>query len=143
MAETYYSTPAEVITFTGVQPADLGFKENNEDGDTPAEQLTAQVTAWLEEVKDLIDQDRHRDYAADGYVPAGIDNIAKRACANLVMLAIQRRQSPIIRVDDFNIKMADDRIFTPALKEDLAKYPAKRRFRFFVTRSRDDDEEEE
>lgn len=138
--ETYYSTPAEVIAFTGVQPDDLGFKTDNEAGDTPAEQLTAQVTTWLEEIKDLIDQDRGKDYAA-GTIPKGIHNIAKRACANMVMLAIQRRQSPIIRVDDFNIKMADDKIFTPALKEDLSRFPAARRFRFFVSRYHDPDEE--
>jgi hypothetical protein len=96
------------------------------------------VRAWLVEAKDLIDQDRNRDYhqeVAQGVrsqIPPGIHNIAKRIVANMLALAILRRETPVVKIDDFSIRMVEDQILTRAIKQDLARYPAKPRFRMSV-----------
>jgi hypothetical protein len=126
----HYSTPEDVIRFTGSRPQDFGFT-------TPA-QLEDLVRAWLVEAKDLIDQDRNRDYHQEvvqgvrALIPPGIHNIAKRIVANMLALAVLRRETPVVKIDDFTIRMVEDQIFTRAIKQDLAKYPRKPGFRMSV-----------
>lgn len=117
----YYSTPEEVIHYTGVKPVDFGLEEQAE--------LITLIETWLLQVKDLIDRDRNRNYLSEVEVPAGIENIAMRMAANMVALANLRRETPVVKHDDFNIKMVEDKIFTNGIKEDLSRYPAKARFR--------------
>lgn len=139
MAElTYYSTPAEVKAYTGVKPEDLGLAKGDDAG------LIALLTTWLEQIKNLIDTDRNRNYAAEGTVPKGIDNIALRMAANQVSNAMIMRDSPIIRVDEFSIRQVDkDKIMTDAIKADLANYLAKPSFRFMRVNTSSEDEDEE
>lgn len=118
---TFYSTAEDVISYTGVEPKDLGL-------DSEAN-LKLLLEKWLTEIKSLIDADRNRDYLAEGTVPAGIDNIAKRIASNLVAIAVVRRDTPIVRVDDFNIQIVRDEIFTEPIQKDLSRFPAKPRFR--------------
>lgn len=135
-----YSSPNEVIRYTSIQPKDL-------DLDTP-EKLNALINQWLVQAKDLIDQDRNRDYHKEvelgkrSSVPSGIDNIALRIVANMVAQAKIRRDTSIVRVDDYEIKMADDEIFTKAIRSDLSLYPKKRRFSFLRISGRSDRGEE-
>lgn len=129
MTVEFYSTPAEVIQSTGIRPDDLGMEST--------QQLTTWIEARLKEIKNLIDQDRNRDYAAEATaagkpVPPGINGIALRMMSNHIGHANLRRTTPIIRVDDFSIKMVEDQVFTTAIKNDLKRYPKKPRFRFFV-----------
>ena len=132
MAEKiYYSTPEDVISYTGIKPKDLGFGEEDEDG------LKALIEVWLTQIKSLIDADRNRNYLVEGTVPAGIDNIALRMAANLVAIAVVRRDTPIVRVDDFNIQIVRDEIFTEPIQKDLSRFPAKPRFRFLRVNTND------
>ncbi len=129
MTVEYYSTPADVIQSTGIRPDDLGMETT--------QQLNTWITARLQEIKNLIDQDRNRDYAAEAEtegkeVPKGINGIALRMMSNHIGHANLRRTTPIIRVDDFTIKMIEDQVFTTAIKNDLKRYPKKPRFRFLV-----------
>lgn len=135
----FYSTAAAVIESTGIGPEDLGMETS--------QALTTWIEARLKEIKNLIDQDRNRDYAAEAEtagkeVPAGIHGIALRMMSNHVGHANLRRTTPIIRVDDFSIKMIEDRVFTPAIRDDLKRFPKKPRFRFLVITGAEEEEEE-
>lgn len=114
----FYSTPERVIQFTGCKPSDFGLATGDE--------LADMLTGWLVEVKDLIDADRNRDYHEEpAGVPAGIHHIALRMAANMVAQAMLRRETPVVRVDDFAVRMVEDSVFTNAIKSDLSKYPRK------------------
>lgn len=56
-------------------------------------------------------------------VPPLIDNIALRACANMVGLAILRRDTSIIRIDDFNVELVEDQVLTEGIRKDLDLFP--------------------
>lgn len=140
MAVTAYSSAEEVIRFTGVHPPDLGLSSDDE--------LKTVIEGWLVQIKDVIDQDRNRDYhqeVIDGKrtaVPPGINLIAMRMCANMVAQATFRRESTIVQVDDYKIQMVDDRVFTEQLMKDLSRYPKKPKF-FGMLVVKPDIEEEE
>ncbi len=125
----YYSTPQEVIRYTGVRPADFEITAPV-DGKTPEELLEEVIEGWLEQAKNFIDADRNRNFTAEGEVPAGIHNIALRLVANMVAQAQIRRQTPIVRHDDFTVQMVEDTIFTSSIKFDLARFPYKHSVRF-------------
>jgi len=133
MSERFYSSVKDVKDYTGIKPPDIGFK--NDDAMTAEEKLEAFIEARLVEIKDLIDHDRNRDYHAEvesgqrEKIPPGIHHIALRIMKNLFAHAVISRSTPIVRVDDFTIRMVEDRVFTPAIKKDLKTYPAKPRFR--------------
>ena len=133
----FYSTADEVIQYTGVHPQDLGLESD--------EELKKVIEGWLVQIKDIIDQDRNRNYhqeVEDGKrteVPPGINHIAMRVCANVIAQATFRRESTIVQVDDYQVQMLDDQIFTDAIKKDLARYPKKSRFGTMVIRRVEED----
>ena len=134
---SYYSTTTEVKNYTGVKPKDLGFEENDTAG------LDALLVTWLEQIKDIIDKDRNRDYTVEGTVPKGIVNIALRMAANQVANAMIMRDSPIIQVNEFTLRVVDkDKILTEAIEKDLLRYPAKPKFRLMRVRTVAEIEEE-
>lgn len=134
----FYSSPQKVIDYTGVTPADLGLRDDEESGEgwqSAYEKLFDIIGEWLEEVTDLINQDRNRDYRLEETIPPGIHNIAKRMVANMVAQAVLRRDTPLVKIDDFNVQMVEDKIFTDAIKADLSRYPAKAKFKITRVRS--------
>lgn len=143
MAEEYYSKVEDVINSTGIQAQDLGF---------PTDDLLKDwIGARLMEIKDMIDRDRNRDFAAEAEekgtdIPKGIHGIALRMMSNHIGAAALRRTTPIIRVDDFAIKGLEDQVFTEAIRKDLRRYPAKldgiiRRLGFVVVTGLEEEEE--
>ncbi|MDI6840438.1 MAG: hypothetical protein QMD71_06305 [bacterium] len=127
----YYSSPEEVMQYTGVKPQDLGLEET--------EELIEVLEGWLVQIKDIIDQDRNRNYhQVEGGVPPGINHIAMRVCANVVAQASFRRESTIVQVDDYKVQMVDDNIFTEPIMRDLSRYPRKPRFGMMVMKKREE-----
>lgn len=129
----FYGTVKEVIQSTGVKMDDLGF--------VTEEDLKEWIEARLVEIKDLIDRDRRRDYHVEAEkegkeIPPGIHAIALRMMGNHIAYANLQRTTPIIRVDDFSIKMVEDQIFTSAIKTALRRYPAKPNFGFMVVKKK-------
>lgn len=131
-----YSSVATVVQTTGIRKEDMGFATDV--------LMNQWIEARLIEIKDLIDQNRCRDYhkeVADGLreaVPPGIESIALRMMGNLIGFGIMRRTTPIIRVDDFTVKMVEEHIFTRGIRDDLKNYPRKIRIGVMVV-SKDDD----
>jgi len=124
-----YSTPEKVISYTGVRPQDFYLEDDGEK--TAEEKLKEMIEGWLLQVKDLIDADRNRDYNKEvdegkrEKVPPGIENIALRMAANMVAQAQLRRETPIVRHDDYSVDMVEDKVMTNAIKNDLARFPFK------------------
>ena len=138
-----YSSPKQVISYTGVRPTDFGLEDD--DYQTADKKLESLIKSWLVQVKDLIDMDRNRDYHQEvkkgkrTMVPSGINNIALRMAANMVAQANLRRLTPIVRHDDFSVDMVEDKIFTNAIKRDLARFPYKPNFKLIVPGKDEDD----
>jgi len=70
---------------------------------------------WIADIQKLI-------------LPEGINNIAMRATANMVKLAYANRESPVIKIDDLDAKLIEDKILTAALKAELKLYSKKLKF---------------
>lgn len=121
--QNYYSSVNQVKQYTGIRAEDLGFEHE--------EFLDEVLETWLIQIKDLINRDRNYDYTKDEEIPAALNNIALRMAANMVAQATLRRETPIVRVDDFNVNMVEDAVLTNAIKQDLRRFLARPRFRFF------------
>jgi len=139
----YYSNCADVISLAGIKPVDFDLEDDygTESGHLTAdEKLTTLITSWLVSIKDFIDRNRNRNFTqewVDGTiteVPYGIHNIALRAAGNMAAIALLRRETSVQRVDIMS-RLKGDEIFTPALRRDLAQFPAKPRFRLAVSKT--------
>ena len=63
-------------------------------------------------------------------LPEGIHNIAMRVCGNMVKLAYANRESPVIRIEELDAKLIEDKILTSAIKTELRQYYKKPEFGF-------------
>ena len=107
-----------VINFTGLKPQHLNIKKDDTDADT---KLEAIITDWILQSQDLINVYTNRNYTSSTIRPA-IANICLRLTSNMVSLAIQKRDSPIIKVNDWTIQTVPSDIFTDELKMDLKPF---------------------
>ncbi len=101
----------EVIAFHGLKPKHLGF---DKDDDTKLNEI---LTKWISQSEDLIKTYTNNNFTTE--VPDAVKNICLRLTSNMVTLAIQKRDSPIIKVNDWTIKSISSEIFTDDLKQDL------------------------
>jgi hypothetical protein len=108
----------DVIAFHGLKPQHLNINKNDSDAD---DQLAAIVTNWIIQSQDLINMYCNRNYTSSTVRPA-VQNIALRLTSNMVKLAVQNRDSPIIKVNDWTITTVPSDIFTDDLKEDLRPF---------------------
>lgn len=63
-------------------------------------------------------------------VPQAVHNAAERMVANLVALAAQRRTTPIVQTNEFEVQLSSDSVFTQAIQRDIR--PWRRRPGFSV-----------
>ena len=105
----------DVINFHGLKPKHLNLdKDDNQ-------KLADIVSEWIIQSQDLINHYTNRKYTDDNVRPA-IRNICLRLTSNMVKLAVQNRDSPIIKVNDWTIQTVPTDIFTDDLKSDLRPY---------------------
>ncbi|WP_295612121.1 hypothetical protein [uncultured Methanobrevibacter sp.] len=104
----------EVIEFTGLKPSMLKL-QSNDDG-----KLYVIIEAWTKQSEDLIKSYCNNDFKKE--VPLAVKNVCLRLTANMVTQAIARRDTPITKVNDWNISTVGSRIFTNDLKEDLEPF---------------------
>lgn len=105
----------DVIHFHGLKPKHL----NLEKDDTV--KLEEIVSDWIIQAQDLINTYTNRNYT-DETVKPSVQNVCIRLTSNMVSLAIQKRDSPIIKVNDWTITNVPSDIFTDDLKEDLKPF---------------------
>lgn len=108
-------TTTSVINFHALKPKQFNLDKDDETG------LTAMLCEWIVQCQSLINTYTHREYTSLTVTPA-IQNILLRLVSNMVTLAIQRRDTPIIKVNDWTIQTVPSDIFTDDLKEDLKPF---------------------
>ncbi len=108
----------QVIAFHGLKPQHLNISKTDTDAD---EKLSAIITDWILQSQDLINVYTNRQYTSSTVRPA-IQNVCLRLTSNMVSLAIQKRDNPIIKVNDWTIQNAPSDIFTDELKVDLKPF---------------------
>ena len=79
------------------------------------------VSGWIKQSQDLINVYTNRNYTDDNVRPA-VQNVCLRLTSNMVRLAVQNRDSPIIKVNDWTITTVPSDIFTEDLKMDLKPF---------------------
>ena len=105
----------DVINFHGLKPKHLNL---DKDDTTTLQEI---VSGWIEQSQDLINMYANRNYT-DTTVRPAVQNICLRLTSNMVKLAVQNRDSPIIKVNDWTITTVPSDIFTDDLKEDLKPF---------------------
>lgn len=55
-------------------------------------------------------------------LPGGVEDVILRLTENAYLVAMQNRTGPVVQVGDFEVQMRDERVFTPALRGDLAPW---------------------
>ena len=109
-----WSQPADLKQFIGnLDARELGLDE----GVSVSEFLAAR----LDEAQNLIERRLGRAYSPSE-VPPGVRNIHLRLSANIYNYILMNKRNPVMQVGEFNFQLNDDRLFTDALKEDLALY---------------------
>jgi len=108
-------TPENVINFHGLKPKHLNLDKDDTTG------LETILTDWITQSQDLINVYCNRQYTKDT-VRDAVKNVCLRLTSNMVSLAIQKRDSPIIKVNDWTIQNIGSDIFTDDLKDDLKPF---------------------
>lgn len=111
-----------VIDFTGLKPKHFRLEKGDNNG------LDEIVSGWIEQSESLI-RNYTNNFDSHNYseIPEGVKNICLRLTANMVALAQARRDTPVIKVNDWSIKTVGSDIFTDDLKEDLAPWVRERK----------------
>lgn len=104
-----------VINFHGLKPQHLNLAKED------TAKLEGIVEEWISQSQDLIKHYLNRKYTSQD-VPPAVQNVCIRLTSNMISLAIQKRDSPIIRVNDWTIQNVSSDIFTDALKDDLKAF---------------------
>ena len=105
----------DIINFHGLKPKHLNLEKDD------TEKLEEIVSDWILQSQDLINVYTNRNYT-DETVRDAVKNVCLRLTSNMVSLAIQKRDSPIIKVNDWTIQNVSSDIFTDELKHDLKPF---------------------
>ena len=108
-------TTNSVIQFHGLKPKNFNLEKTDTTG------LANIISEWIIQGQSLINTYTHREYTSLTITPA-IQNVLLRLVSNMCTLAIQRRDTPIIKVNDWTIQNAPSDIFTDELKVDLKPF---------------------
>lgn len=106
----------EVESFHGLKRQHLNFKEDPKGFEDT-------ITEWILQSQSLIIEytnNFHKTSSDD--IPRAVKNVCLRLVSNMVTMAIIRRDTPIIKVNDWTIQTTSSDIFTDDLKDDLKPF---------------------
>ena len=103
----------QVIHFHGLKPQHLNLDKTND------ETMRSILVDWIRQSQSLILTYCHIKSIAVSDVSDAMKNVCLRLTSNMVSLAIQKRDNPIIKVNDWTIQGLSSEIFTDDLKADL------------------------
>ena len=106
----------QVIHFHGLKPQHLNLEKTN----TTA--LNNILADWIDQSQSIILSYCNIKKLYDDEVSDAMRNVCLRLTSNMVSLAIQRRDNPIIKVNDWTIQNVSSDIFTDDLKRDLKPF---------------------
>ena len=110
------------ISVDDVKEFNIGLKPkhfNLEAEDTTG--LDTILTKWILQSQSLINTYTNQHYTDTTITPA-VQNVCLRLTSNMVSLALQKRDNPLIRVNDWTITGLSSDVFTDDLKEDLRPF---------------------
>lgn len=107
----------EVLSFTGLKPKHLALPP-----ETKSEDFEGLIVEWILQAEDLIKKYTHNNFDTEEGVPLAVKNVCIRLTANMIALAQARRDTPIIKHDDWNVDIISSNIFTSDLKADLEPF---------------------
>lgn len=115
-----YCTVEDVILVTGVKPEHLKL-DKKEDPDGALETL---ITKWITQSMALIDSHCNRtfDNAIDPTAYSVAESVCLRITANMVALTQARKDTPLVKVNDWKVEISSAGIFPDELKNDLKPY---------------------
>jgi len=103
----------DVIHFHGLKPQHLNLEK------TDTSKLEEILNEWILQSQSLILTYCHIKSLSDDDVSSAMKNVCLRLTSNMVSLAIQKRDNPIIKVNDWTIQGLSSDIFTDDLKQTL------------------------
>jgi len=108
-----YCLVSEVIEATGVEPAQFDLETAGE--------LATLLGSWIQQASSIINSYCRTTWAI-GTQPAGIRRAALMMVAEIVAVAIQRRKSPFVQVNNFTVKQVEDSLLTSEVTKLLDLY---------------------
>ena len=105
----------QIIAFHGLKPQHLNLDKTDTNG------LEKIVSDWIVQAQDLINVYTNRHYTDETVRPA-VQDVCLRLTSKMVNIAIQNRDSPIIKVNDWTLQTVPNDIFTDGMKEDLKPF---------------------
>ena len=113
---TNWITTDQVIHFHGLKPQHLNLQKTDD------YLMRGILSDWIGQSQALILSDCHIKSLECSAVDDAMRNVCLRLTSNMVSLAIQRRDNPIIKVNDWTIQNVSSDIFTDDLKDDLRPF---------------------
>ena len=110
-----YCTVDDVKKVTHSKPKHFGYKDNP----TEFEEL---IQEWIKQSESLINSYCRKDWYNDEKVPLAVKNVCIRLTANMIAFHHARKDDPISKVDDINVKIFSSEIFTEDLRQDLKPF---------------------
>ena len=113
---TNWVTTDQVIHFHGLKPQHLNLDKTDD------YTLRSILSDWIQQSQSLILTYCHIKSILVSNVSDAMKNVCLRLTSNMVSLAIQKRDNPIIKVNDWTIQGLSSDIFTDDLKDDLKPF---------------------
>lgn len=104
----------DVKQFTGIQPKHLKLSAEDDN------KLNEILEKWISQSEDMIKSYTNNKFTDE--VPDTVKNVCLRLTANMISLAIERRDTPRTIVTDWGTRVSSSKIFTEDLKEDLTPF---------------------
>lgn len=117
-----YCTVKDVKNLTHANAKKFGLKDSPEEFETLIEE-------WINQSESLITSYCKKEWTDN--VPDAVKNVCLRLTANMVAFYYARRDDPLHKVDDFNVKIFSSEIFTDDLRQDLKPFRKARHVQVF------------
>lgn len=111
---TEYCTVDDVTRITGVKPQHYGFEK------TDTTSLNKLISTWIQQSMVIID-----DYCNTSFtdpIPGAVTLACTQLVANIIANAESRKNSPLIKLNDWTVKTVPTDIFTNQIKKILYPY---------------------
>ncbi|MGI6565617.1 hypothetical protein [Methanosphaera sp.] len=108
-----YCTIDEVKRITGIKPTHFGFEKTDTIG------LDNLINQWIEQATTIIDEYCNRTFET---IPGGVGIACVQIVANIITNAEARKNSPLVKVNDWTVRTVPSEIFTTPIKELLTPY---------------------
>jgi hypothetical protein len=109
-----YCTAEEVKELTQIRPDQLGLEAEDTDG------LDTILNRWIGYCTSLIDAHTHTTFEES--VPGAVSLVCLRAVANMVAFSQTRKNTPLIKVNDWKVTVSSSDILTSDLRRDLKPF---------------------